>query len=296
MGFSRQKRRTIHSRLLTITIKIESSPLSPFILNYIIALVTGVMAGLNVIFGKLAKFTGDGDVDLRQWLKSFERCCLIAEKTDDLVKGQLSMLCVEGRAKATLDQFEDEKKSAEKYSDLKTQSSTVFDSATDRAAKMTEFEREIEKQDESEDELMTNLLQLFRAANPEAKTEEINRAVKRKFLQGISDELRRNIFIFCNHPFDDEVSHRDLLKACRDAAVHLATTKSSLASDQAVSPAVLAATNPPPTSSSSNDATLQAILSLSHKFEEQTRLTQQQLNEQQEQINMLRHPPTARPF
>ena len=171
----------------------------------------------------------------------------------------------------------------------------MFNSATDREAKMTEFERRIQKLDESEDELMTNLLQLFRAANPEAKTEEINRAIKRKFLHGISHESRRNIFIFCNHPFDDKVSHQDSLKACRDAAVHLATTRSSLASDQAVSPAILAATSPPPISSS-NDATLQAILSLSNKFDVQTRLTQQQLNEQQEQINMLRHPPTARPF
>ena len=109
------------------------------------------------------------------------------------------MLCVDGRAKATLDQFEEEKKSAQKYSELKKQLSAVFDSATDREAKMTEFERRIQKLDESEDELITNLLQLFRAVNHEAKTEEINRAVKRKFLQGISDELRRNIIVFCNH-------------------------------------------------------------------------------------------------
>ena len=206
--------------------------------------MTGVMAGLYVIFGKLEKFTGDGDVDLHQWLRSFERCCLIAEKTDDLVQGQLLMLCVDGRAKATLDQFEEEKKSAQKYSELKKRLSAVFDSATDHEAKMPEFERRIQKLDESEDELMTNLLQLFRAANPEAKTEEINRAVKRKFLQGISVELQQNIFIFCNHPFDDKVSHQDLLKACRDAAVHLATTRSSPASDHAVPSAVLAATNP----------------------------------------------------
>ena len=45
---------------------------------------------------------------------------------------------------------------------------------------------------------------------------------------------------------------------------------------------------PPPTPTfSSDDATLQAILSLSNKLEEQTRLTQQQLNEQHEKINML---------
>ena len=149
----------------------------------------------------------------------------------------------------------------------------VFDSATDREAKMTEFERHIQKLDESEDKLMTNLLQLFCVANPEAKTEEINCAAKRKFLQGISDELQRNIFIFCNHPFHDKVSHQYLLKACHYAAVYLATTRSSPASDQAISPAVLAARNLSPAPSSSDDTTLQAVLSLSNKLEEQTRLT-----------------------
>ena len=206
------------------------------------------------------------------------------------------MLCVDGRAKATMDQFEEERKSAQKYSELKKQLSVVLDSATDREAKMAEFERRIQKLDESEDELMTNLLQLFRAANPEAKTEEINRAVKRKFLQGISDELRRNIFIFCYHPFDFKVSHQDFaesLSRCCCASCHNQIFPCLRSSRP---PAVLAATNPPPTSSSSDDATLQAILSLSSKFEEQTRLTQQQLNEQQEQINMLRHPPTIKPF
>ena len=186
------------------------------------------MSSFNILFSKLEKFTGDGDINLQQWLRNFDRCCVIAEKSDDLVVGQILMLCVDGRAKAILDQFEDEKGSPQKYSELKEQLAVVFDSETDREAHMTAFERCIQKIDESEEELMTHLLQLFRAANPKAKTDIINHAVKRKFLQGNSDTLRRNIFIFCTNPYDDKISHQDLLKACRDASVNLSLPSATI--------------------------------------------------------------------
>ena len=159
------------------------------------------MSSFNIIFSKLEKFTGDGNVDLHQWLRNFDRCCVIAEKSEDLVVGQILMLCVDGRAKAVLDQFEEEKSTPKKYSELKKQLTAVFDSEAGREAHMTAFERCIQKIDESEEEFMTHLLQLFKAANPKAKTEVINHAVKRKFLQRISDALRRNIFIFCKNPY-----------------------------------------------------------------------------------------------
>ena len=73
---------------------------------------------------------------------------------------------------------------------------------------------------------MTSLLSLYHAANPGAKTEEINRAVKRKFLQGISDNLRHNLFMFCSNPYDEKVSCQDVLKACLDAIVHLSIKQS----------------------------------------------------------------------
>ncbi len=73
---------------------------------------------------------------------------------------------------------------------LKKQLTVIFDLETNREAHMTAFERCIQKLDESEEEYMTHLLRLFRAANPSAKGEVINHAVKRKFLQGISDALR----------------------------------------------------------------------------------------------------------
>eukprot|EP00795_Rhopilema_esculentum_P009397 gene9397-biopygen10865 len=229
-----------------------------------------------------AKFTGDGDINLHQWLRNFDRCCVIAEKSDDLVVGQILMLCVDGRAKAILDQFEDEKGSPQKYSELKEQLAVVFDSETDREAHMTAFERCIQKIDESEEEFMTHLLQLFRAANPKAKTDIINHAVKRKFLQGISDTLRRNIFIFCTNPYDDKITHQDLLKACRDASVHLSLPSATINGAIVTGPsdAVLTAANP-------SDTTLDAILALSTKFEQQSQLTMRKLDEQQDQINAL---------
>ena len=61
------------------------------------------MSALYFVFSKLEKFTSNRSLDLRTWLRNFERCCVIAEKKDDLVKGQILMLCVDGRARAILD-------------------------------------------------------------------------------------------------------------------------------------------------------------------------------------------------
>ena len=243
------------------------------------------MSSFNIIFSKLEKFTGDGHIDLRQWLRNFDRCCVIAEKSDDLVVGQILMLCVDGRAKAVLDQFEEEQGDPQKYSELKKQLNAVFDSDSDREAHMTAFERCVQRIGESEEEFMTHLLQLYKAADPQAKTNVINHAVKRKFLQGISDTLRRNIFIFCSNPYDEKVSHQDLLKASRDASVHL-SLPSTVAT--AVPDAVLTAANP-------SDKTLEAVLSLSSKFEKQNQLAMRKFNEQQEQINAIKQQLPFRP-
>ena len=86
---------------------------------------------------------------------------------------------------------------------------------------MTEFETRIQHVNETEEEFMTALLQLYRAANPEAKSEDVNSAVKHKFLHRINDTLRRNIFIFCTNPFSDDVFPQALLKASCKAVVHL---------------------------------------------------------------------------
>lgn len=145
---------------------------------------------------------------------------------------------------------------------------------------MTAFERCVQKIDESEEEFMTHFLQLFRAANPKAKTEVINHGVKCKFLQGISDTLRRNIFIFCTNPHDEKVSHQDLLKASRDASVHLALESTAETVLPRSSDAVLTAANP-------LDDTLDAILTLSTKFEQQSQLAVRKIEEQQHQIKSM---------
>ena len=221
-----------------------------------------IMSSFNIIFSKLEKFTGDGHIDLRQWFRNFDRCCVIAEKSDDLVVEQILMLCVDGRAKAVLDQFEEEQGDPQKYSELKKQFNTVFDSDSKREAHMTTFERCVQRIGESEEEFMTHLLQLYKAADPQAKTNVINHAVKRKFLQGISDTLRRNTFIFCSNPYDAKVSHPDFLKASRDASVHL-SLPSTVAT--AVPDAVLTASNP-------SGKTMEAVLSSSSNFEKQNQL------------------------
>ena len=88
----------------------------------------------------------------------------------------------------------------------------VFNSPADRKAHMTEFESRIQHLHETEEEYMF-LIKLFKAANHDAKPEDVNRAVKRKFLNGISADLHHNVFIFCNNPLDDTVDYQDLLKA-----------------------------------------------------------------------------------
>ena len=78
-----------------------------------------MISKLNIL-SRLDKFMGLGPApDLRTQLTNFERCCTIAEKTDNLVQGQLLMLSVEGRALAILERLEDEKGSQMKFSDLK---------------------------------------------------------------------------------------------------------------------------------------------------------------------------------
>ena len=67
------------------------------------------------------------------------------------------MLCVSGRAKACLDQFEDSQQEPQKFSALKEQLKAIFDSPSDREAKMADFEQRIQNIDESEEEFMTSL-------------------------------------------------------------------------------------------------------------------------------------------
>ena len=72
----------------------------------------------SVLFTRLERFSDASSTDLLTWLKNFDRCFVTANKTDDLVKGQLVMMFVEGQAKAILEEFEEEKGTLQKYSTL----------------------------------------------------------------------------------------------------------------------------------------------------------------------------------
>ena len=77
---------------------------------------------------------------------------------------------------------------------------------------------------ETEDEFMVSLVKLYKAANPTVSAEVFDTAVKRKFLQGISPVLKKNLFVFCNKPYDPATTRDKLLQHCREAKVHLAPT------------------------------------------------------------------------
>ena len=152
----------------------------------------------NLFFMKLKKYNGDLSEDLSTWLREFERCCLIAHKTDMLVKGQYLMLCVGGRAKAVLDDYETELGAAQNFDALVTKLTDTFDSTTSRETKMTMFEERRQQIGETEEEFMLQLLRLYKNANPTASTVAMNLALKRKLLQGVSPSLKKNIFLYCS--------------------------------------------------------------------------------------------------
>ena len=90
----------------------------------------------TVLFSKLDKFTGSEDgIDLNTYLRNFDRCCLVAGKTDDTVKGQLLLLMVEGQAKAVLEEMEELAADPQKYSDLTEKLRSVFDTPSARECK-----------------------------------------------------------------------------------------------------------------------------------------------------------------
>ena len=64
-------------------------------------------SGFMAIFTKLEKY--DGTEDLTSWFKKFERCCTLANKNEDNVKGQLVMLCLSGQALAATEQLDAER-------------------------------------------------------------------------------------------------------------------------------------------------------------------------------------------
>ena len=183
--------------------------------NIVEANAVGGGSSSNVFFTKLQKYKGDINEDLSTWIREFDRCCVIANKTDDLVKGQYLMFCVCGRAKAVLEDFEAGRGAAQTYTNLIMKLKTTFESTSARESKMSMFEDRRQNLGETEEAFMLDLLRLYKNANPMATAEVLDVALKRKFLQGISPDLKKNLFIFCNDPYGETVTREDLLVACR---------------------------------------------------------------------------------
>ena len=182
-------------------------------------------SSVSYIFSTLEKFADDSKMTLDHWLRKFERCCIVAKKTDGAegnVKGQLLLLYVEGRARAILEEFEDSQGGEpQTYAALVAKLKEHFESSLTREQAMKNFETRIQRFAESEEEFMLDLVKLYSLANPNHAADIKLAAIKRKFLNGISPDLRRNVFVFCNNPFEAAVTRENLLEYCRNARMHL---------------------------------------------------------------------------
>ena len=103
------------------------------------------------------------------------------------------MLFVEGQAKAILEELEENNDGApQNYTNCADTLKSCFYTPAARESKMVEFETRTQQIQETEYEFMLSLLKLYRATNPEHDDNIRDAAIKRKFLQGISPEHRRN--------------------------------------------------------------------------------------------------------
>ena len=225
------------------------------------------------VFSKLEKFDGTGD--LKSWLQKFNRCCLIAGKTENEIKGKLVMLSLSGQALAVAEQLEYERDGEQTFPQVRLRLESVFDTSAGREQKMMEFETRIQNVDESVDEFMLSLVQLYRSANPNTPDNEFQKAIKRKFLQCVSPELRRAIFVYNSDPHSNIVNYQRLLEYARSAKLNLVTEQPPAAvnvinSASEGASAISAQSN-------SNEQLLQAINNLSDKISEHLTISQDQM-------------------
>ena len=229
------------------------------------------------IFQKLEKFAGQRGDDLTSWLRKLERCCVISGKSDDdLVKGQLLLLCLCGQALSVAERLEDEKKEPQEFADLKAKLVAVFNSHANRENKQEEFEKRHIEINESEDEFMLGLIKLHRSANPKSTDQELNRNVKRKFLNGIATKLKRNVFIFCTDPHAATVSVDNLLEAVRKAKLYISEQDDDKESVNVVG-----------SNADESNSILKAIEGLRQSLDTHIRSTSEQFSEQSMRINAI---------
>ena len=139
----------------------------------------GNNSGTMAVFNKLEKYNGS-NIDLKSWLQKFNRCCRIANKVEEEIKGQLILLCLDGQALAVAEQLEYEREGEQTFEQVKNRLESVFDTSAGREQKMIVFENRIQQVNESEDKFMLELVQVYRAANPQASNEELQKSVKKK--------------------------------------------------------------------------------------------------------------------
>ena len=179
---------------------------------------------LGSLFTTIGKFSGGDAIGLTSWLRKFDGVCVVANKVDDAVKGQLLMLFLEGRAKAVAEEAEEAADGvAQGYDALVVVLKANFDTDATRVVNMIAFEQRVQKPTESEEEFMVELLKLYKNANLGHDAATRNLAVKRKFLQGITPELRRNTFVFCSDPYDAAVTREKIIEHCRAAKAWFST-------------------------------------------------------------------------
>ena len=82
------------------------------------------------IFNKIEKFNGEEDLEC--WFRKFNRCCNLAQKDDDVVKGQLLMMCLSGQALAIAEQLEVDRAGDITYAQIKRRLESVFDTVASR--------------------------------------------------------------------------------------------------------------------------------------------------------------------
>ena len=138
---------------------------------------------------------------------------------------------------------------------------------------------------ETEDEYMLTIIKLHRSANPDASTDDTTRKVKRKLLNGISPQLRRNLFIFCQDPHSDTITMEKLLEAVRKTKLHVMEENDNTVSSTLGNPTV--STVQPVSTPVAVDPTLSAINHLTTMFTEHMQTTEAKFKEQEAQIDAI---------
>ena len=113
----------------------------------------------------------------------------------------------------------------------------------------------------------------------------MTRNVKRKFLNGISSQLRLNLFIFCQDPHSDAITTEKLLEAVRKTKLHLMEQTDNTVSSTLGNPTVN--TVHPASAPVAVDPTLSAINHLTTMFTEHMQTTEAKFKEQEAQIDAI---------